>query len=442
MEEWKADQEFRGRVFKNGFKDVQRDPECDAAWKSLDDDAKASYNTRAKSRRVVDQAEKLTGLGEKLTDVEKNIEMQKEFDMDMRAFIEETVASAVISKTLQNLRFYVIHVNHFYERPLDDNSFDYHPAEVAVVEFSLQDSITNAYTTIINEPIKLGYKNPAQQYSNTRHNIPLNPEFGEKDYAVIYDKITEILKPGIKNGQYPPIYTLFDEEYINPVKSFLERICLAGGKPDDYFTLYSFEHLFAACYTALQKKASFSAVVEEFGTLKDNFSFYPDLECDFHNDLAIGIAHCSQSHAKRWIYLLNFCCCSLLGIELIPKKHVPIMTQDSISALDQQMGNCNINGRKMVPAIHSQQTSTVMAPIDKDRRRAEAASGAQIHIIDHSKINCAAEIVAEKSPANQRPSDDSIDFSEQSFPSIGGGAKKKQNPSDCRGRGYASALRR
>jgi hypothetical protein len=77
----------------------------------------------------------------------------------------------------------------------------------------------------VNSEIKLGYSAEASEHSRVTHEIPKNPDFGEKDYGLIYKEICEFLEPGKKNEKLPPLYTWYKYENIKyPVLQVLNTL--------------------------------------------------------------------------------------------------------------------------------------------------------------------------------------------------------------------------
>lgn len=126
----------------------------------------------------------------------------------------------------------MIHVNFFYSYK-EDNATEtkFHPAEIALAEFTLEKGVKRVYNQIINEKIRLGYTGAAQEKSGGTHQIPVNFIKGKNDYREIFKDIYEFIKPGSKNGKLPPIYTLYTKaDVYEPAKSVLSRLAIAAGK--------------------------------------------------------------------------------------------------------------------------------------------------------------------------------------------------------------------
>lgn len=137
----------------------------------------------------------------------------------------------IFSTGIQKLQFYVVHVNFFYSyKENNANETKFHPAEIAIAEFSLDKGITRTYNQIINEKIRLGYTGTAQEKSCATHQIPLNSPIGKNNYKELFRDIYEFIKPGSKNGKLPPIYTMHSREDVyEPTKSVLGKLAVADG---------------------------------------------------------------------------------------------------------------------------------------------------------------------------------------------------------------------
>ncbi|KAG8243386.1 hypothetical protein J6590_046435 [Homalodisca vitripennis] len=80
----------------------------------------------------------------KVVDDEKDEE--ERFKNEMNSYIENTVSSLASKKLLAEHKFYLVHVNYFCKTEGEC----FHPAELAVSEFSLAEGIIDVYSTIIS----------------------------------------------------------------------------------------------------------------------------------------------------------------------------------------------------------------------------------------------------------------------------------------------------
>lgn len=125
------------------------------------------------------------------------------------------------------MKFCFIHVNWFFTK-LVDNIIEYFPAEYAVGVFSLENGIEDVHHAIVGVPIPLGYRREAIETSQSTHNLPMECESGESDFGVMYEKLTNFLKPRKIVDKYPPLYTT--STFKGAVHSLLAKLCDAASK--------------------------------------------------------------------------------------------------------------------------------------------------------------------------------------------------------------------
>lgn len=353
MQEWKKREEKKGRRFPNGMRDVQSDSACSDEWKNMPDDKKNYYKNMAKKDTSYLNKEKRTGQGYLLSDLEKQKLKEEAFMDNMNEYISTLINTAKMNQNIPQLKFYVIHMNHFYSRPLNDNEIEYYPAEISIVEFSLEKGILRKYHQIVNEKIQLGYSCAAKSHSSGTHQIPINPGFGKSDYREIFGDICKFLEPGKVGRKYPVLYTFFLKENIYlPIKLMLNNLYLADDKPDDYLLLYSLEKLFTNIYNAAIEGNEVTAIVDTYAKMqleKDIFAYNLGLECDYHDRLKAGSLHCSQSIVTRWIFILYKFCCPLLKISIVPGVHCPMENSEDnpeIEVIESTFSSLQLNSSR------------------------------------------------------------------------------------------------
>lgn len=125
----------------------------------------------------------------------------------------------------------MVHTNFFYIRILDDDSYEYCPAEIAVAEFSLKEGVTRVYHRIIKSKIRMGYASEAIEHSKNTHQIPKEHNFNDIDYKTIYEEILRFVSSSRENGKLPPIYTQYWQEKIYcPASNIIEQFMFAASK--------------------------------------------------------------------------------------------------------------------------------------------------------------------------------------------------------------------
>ncbi|XP_014204532.1 protein maelstrom homolog [Copidosoma floridanum] len=468
MIEWKKNQERKGRTFPNGLKDIQMDPDCNKEWQELSEHDKAYYKELCK-KETTQKTKKRTGIGELVEDIKIAEQKEKEFHDNMIEYISDLIKMAKVKNAVPDIKFFLIHVNYFYFRVIDNNQLEYYPAEIAIGEFTLRDGLSRIYNVIINEKIIMGHTQSAKEQSEKTHQIPIEPEFGKEDYCQIFREICEFLEPAKKNGTYPPLYTVSKMEDIHTcAKSVLARLSAANNESDQFFKLYSFEDFFTILYNSIDAMV-ISCPLEPVTALieikKDPYGYKPDLCCTYHESVQVGTLHCSHSIIQRWFFILCNFCCEPLGIDMIQGVHLPkehIYLTESLAALSI----CNRSRRSSSLMSLSESSydhkkhSSERTYAEEQRRRAEASSR-PLYIVQKSQVK-PPPVKKPQEPVVQRPlrlpltksvglTFDSTDtesmtdslFSECSFPSIGRGAiKKKTEPKrNGAGHGYADAVK-
>jgi len=125
-----------------------------------------------------------------------------------------------------------MHVNYFFAM-IVNNNLEYFPAEYALGIFSLENGIEDVHHIIVSANIPLGYKREALETSQTSHNIPIEYQGGETDFAIMYMKLINFLEPRKVVNKYPPIYTTKDCKIM--VQSVIAKLSDAARK-------YTFDH--------------------------------------------------------------------------------------------------------------------------------------------------------------------------------------------------------
>lgn len=120
-----------------------------------------------------------------------------------------------------------MHVNHFFSMIIDNN-VEYFPAEYALGIFSFEDGIEDVHHIIVSAEIPLGYRREALETSQNSHNIPVEYQGGETDFAVMYKKLINFLEPRKVVNKYPPLYTT--KNCFTAVQSVLGKLCDAARK--------------------------------------------------------------------------------------------------------------------------------------------------------------------------------------------------------------------
>lgn len=132
-----------------------------------------------------------------------------------------------IVAVLPKLKFCFIHVNHFFST-IVENNIEYFPAEYALGIFSFENGIEDVHHIIVSAQIPLGFKREALETSQNSHQIPVEYQGGETDFAVMYAKLISFLEPRKLVNTYPPLYAT--KGCIKVVKSVLTKLSDAARK--------------------------------------------------------------------------------------------------------------------------------------------------------------------------------------------------------------------
>uniref|UniRef100_A0A1B6J7Z9 HMG box domain-containing protein n=1 Tax=Homalodisca liturata TaxID=320908 RepID=A0A1B6J7Z9_9HEMI len=444
MLDYKARCERNGERFPNGLRDVQL--EAGPEWNVLPANEKKKYEDMAKEEKARlkgDSSNKLTCWHTPYKVVDDEKDEEERFKNEMNSYIENTVSSLASKKLLAEHKFYLVHVNYF----CITEGECYHPAELAVSEFSLAEGIIDVYSTIISPGnIPLGYRHNAMQNAENSHKIPIDDNGGEKNFYNILIAVKNILQRGraSNGGMYPPMYTMPDNVSLNTSISAVRSVMknLLSSDTEDYdenmFKIYSLEKLFLELRQACKKlseseeddaEAAIPAMsIARTELEKDVFNFIPNIACPFHYDEE-AVEYCSKSYVQRWVYLICDHCCGPLDITIVQGKHIPL--------------NADVNFQKK-KLEEKKETEVCSKPITW---------------VDHSKVSASASTWVPREqaplPRPQRQSNtaqllsksNEFGYSSEDFPSIPLGRGRGRGTPRGNGRGnsplsFAAATRK
>lgn len=321
--DWAKQQKKRGVHVPRNMKELSS--LCSEDWKNLPPHEKGIYKSKAKDNKIKAQMTvgNRTTIGENVAQLELEQKREEEFQQNMLQYIESIVCMGVQHNNLQNLKFIFIHVNWFYRRDIGINKYDFCPAEFAVAEFSIQNGIQNIYHEILKVKIPLGWKRDALETSQETHQIPIELDDGECDFALMYDKFSKFMESNKTGRRYPPLFTM--KNLYPVVESLLQRLNEAGGEPVDDYLIYSIEALFAELRNAAVRNVdnrSIPLVLAEMEFAKDFLSNTRGFECEFHKIVDVP-QYCSKSIVTRWGMTMCDYCCEYMNIEMIEGVHCP-----------------------------------------------------------------------------------------------------------------------
>ncbi|XP_018362688.1 PREDICTED: protein maelstrom 2-like [Trachymyrmex cornetzi] len=328
MADWKKREEAHGRVFSNGFKDVQQDPECNAEWQGLTKQEKGRFEAMAKNDKITSQISdkgKKTSLGESLIMLQLKEKEAIMFIKNMQENIKVIIDTAVNLNFLAELKFCFVHVNWFFCM-IVNNTPQYFPAEYTFGVFSLKNGIEDVHHTIVSAKIPLGYRREALEISQNSHKIPVEYEGGETDFAVMYDKLANFLESRKIVDQYPYLFTR--KTFTREAQSLIARLCDAAQQDKEQFKIYELESLFVHLANELFKKRKdrdMDLIPVYAHKIFENYTYRFDkgFECHFHKYVDGGPEYCSTSVLQQWAWTLCDEFCAPLNIEMQPGIHQP-----------------------------------------------------------------------------------------------------------------------
>ncbi|XP_014204498.1 protein maelstrom homolog isoform X2 [Copidosoma floridanum] len=415
------------------------------------------------AKQSVNDCIKKTSVGESIEEIKRAEQESLRLMDNMKEYINTTVEESNKKKTLPEHKFYVIQVNYFYCRQLEDNTLDYCPAEIGIAEFSLQHGVERVYHEIITPKIRVGYAYEAKSRSALTHNLPSieNDGFPSKEFnGQLLADICKFLQPGRENGRLPPLYTRFAEEDLKfPVENVMEKLTNEFGS--ERFRIYSLEELFASLYNVNRPSGAvlMNSVIANMELKKDPYEYKKGTECKFHQDIGAG-KYCSQSMAQRWTFVISNHCCPSFGIKIEPNYYTVNTNQvDGINCLSAKMGHVEINEKKNCPEFATgpptgairkyTKTRAERSQSEEEYRKFYAASEPPLHIVQHGNVEDVhnAESIfprefvaaASREPATaprtsfstafSSPSTDSDDSYQNDFPplNIGRGGRRTSN---------------
>ncbi|XP_003491812.2 protein maelstrom isoform X1 [Bombus impatiens] len=368
--DWAKEQKKRGISVPRNMKELSS--LCSEDWKNLPPHEKGIYKSKAKDNKIKAQMTvgNRTTIGESVAELELEQKRQEEFQQNMLQYIESIVGVGVRHDNLKNLKFIFIHVNWFYRRDIGINKYDFCPAEFAIAEFSILNGIRNVYHEILKVKIPLGWKRDALETSQETHQIPIELDDGEYDFALMYDKFSKFMERNKTGRRYPPLFTLKNAYPI--VESLLQRLNEASGQSVDDYLIYSIEALFGELRNAAVRKIDkrgIPLVLAETEFAKDYLSTMRGFECEFHKIVDVA-QYCSRSIITRWGMTICDYCCEYLNVEMIEGVHRPYKNSFDINRQDTASGRTDNIDLKMktLKILENRVTIADMNGVSKEYR--------------------------------------------------------------------------
>ncbi|KAL7286972.1 hypothetical protein TKK_0018825 [Trichogramma kaykai] len=370
---------------KMDIKDACKDPEISDKWKHMSEHEKAKYKAMEKTAKP--NQKKRTGLGEDLSELERERMREKQFADDMREYITNKVITSRQENRLQYMMFYVIHCNYYYKRIVPERKeTEFCPAEICIIECNIQEGIRRVYLQHVTPKIKIGYSAEARTHSDSTHNIPVAAHFGDKTFKEMYEDICKFIMPGKEGTRLPPLFTLRQKlEICSSVTSIMDQLAEAAGEPTDLIRIYSLEDLFASIYNASldHVATTFEPLHAQIELSKDPYCYVYGIQCDYHTALKGGMPFCSQSFVKRWFFLICDFVCQNLNVVPIQGVHAPPKVPIETSILNSSMKNLTMNDSKRATSSMSDISLKVKQRIAEKNNKLDDEK--EISIIMHTR---------------------------------------------------------
>ncbi|XP_037787793.1 protein maelstrom homolog [Penaeus monodon] len=279
-------------------------------WKALPEEEKRKYKNMRGDKRA---NEKFDCRGIPLADLQQEEEKKKRKIEEMRSYIANNVSMLHSGNALHCGKFYIVCTSYYV---LTEEG-QYVPAEIGLVQFSLQRGITKEFHVILKPVIPLSYGYMAQVYSDANHMLldEENTSGEEKDDVAV------ALKQFVQeeNNRLPLLYTL--EEEMLQADAILSGIC-----GPDYYSVYSLDQLFQHLYSVTFVDNPIPLSIATDMLTHCSLDYHPSLPCGWHQMYQKDAGrYCSLSCAKRWVFHIcdNMKLLDTFGIKPQEGKHLP-----------------------------------------------------------------------------------------------------------------------
>lgn len=321
MKELEPQLKREGRVFPNGMADIV--PIAHPRWKELPEREKERFENMAKAEkarlrgRAGDQY-RVDNVGNIIaTRKDKYTELEKRRMAEKR----DMVAKWPKGKDLKKEKFYFINFQYLCKTEGED--YIYLPAEIAVIEYSIEKGITRNLHRFINPgPIPTGYRFTCIQHSEDTHQIPIeNFDLFDSNYRGLWIQLENFINPDRNLPENPPLYCLGASNNYDVVEHCLDWIHgrAALGEPNRIRKIYEVESLFQEMYAHIGSQVSKTQCIDRL-TCSD-WDYEPKTRCEYHEEKEVK--HCALGVVNRYAYAISDSLCVLFDVQLT-KRHFPI----------------------------------------------------------------------------------------------------------------------
>ncbi|KAK7106196.1 uncharacterized protein [Littorina saxatilis] len=306
-------------------------------WKSLDVGERREWDRRAKAERGAAKG----GIGDmgRLDNVGNVIGQRRDPAEDARRRREaeiKAVTSKWPGKDLTQERFYFINFQEMCELSESDNTVEreFLPRELAMVEYSLKQGIVQFYHQFVwPGDIPMGFRFQADKVSEEFHKIPAQKmEDDSEDYRRIWQKMLQVMKAGVKDGEYPPLYCLTND--YDKIKylcdwMWVRGAMVAGNNGENPLgKVCSIEDLVVALLAASGKPGTERLARSQITSRLDGsqWEFIPATTCDFHKEKDVS-RFCALAVVRRTAYTMS----DMVGLHYdisLSERHVPVREEE------------------------------------------------------------------------------------------------------------------
>ncbi|XP_035918491.1 uncharacterized protein LOC118516621 [Anopheles stephensi] len=387
MIEYKGQEEAKGRKIRSL---AEITPEAGELWVKMDENQRQPYVVKANEGKGGTALGRLNSLGVSIDSVEHQLREKRAKDQMVRDLTDLRVMLAANKTELAKEVFYIISMEYFcctYQGV-------YIPAELAVVKYSLASGVMDQLHLLIKaSEIPLGYAAAAMERSGKTHQLPTPPDaLGVADFGEIADRLLAFLDA---DGPLPLLFT--DEEAMPAVECMLASILGKHGNDRlKQLHICPLAQLFYKLIIATERRngEQFRSNVPSVRIAQqilslDRYAYTLGISCDYHEGL-LNTYHCALSRSVRRTYTISMYCCTSLGIQLIPGKHMPPVRNDGRKPA--QTPNATVNRMLYEDLLKLGLASGEPAPADSSRYTADTAEESTHHSVHNTSMQSSSEV--------------------------------------------------
>ncbi|XP_055677737.1 protein maelstrom homolog [Lutzomyia longipalpis] len=299
-------------------------------WAKMTKEEKAKYEAQSKryNEDRSGSSDIKTCHGIAYREVEQEKRRAAEESRKMKEEVRQLINTAILAQNLSSKMYYVIHINYFCESRDSNGEVRYDAAELAILDFSLEDGVKHGMHTVIRlDELPYGYTFEASYHTEKTHMLPLPPK--TIGCSTIDDAVEEVLRfINMDEDVCPPIFTSdLDLPIVRSVfREVLQRLPTKHHDVRIYslsellFNLKNVTHGQTA--SAVTQPPFASVYLAECYLARGTFDFAEGLPCQFHQEVD-RVTHCSQTKVKGWAFSVIHSCAPDLGIQFVEGKHEP-----------------------------------------------------------------------------------------------------------------------